>query len=103
MVDVIEFLERWGREAQLRYADATELTQALTLAEIDPFVRKAILAADQRHLEFLLGARANVCCLIYSPDEKEDEEEEEREDEDGDEEEHEEKLKSPGRACRRVA
>lgn len=103
MVDVIEFLERWGGEAKLRYAGAAELTHALTLAGIDPFVRKAILAANQRHLEFLLGARANVCCLIYSPDEKEDEEEEEREDDDPDEEQHEEKVKSPDRARDRVA
>jgi hypothetical protein len=103
MVDVIEFLETCGRDSHLRHADPAELTQALTQAAIDPFVRKAILAADQRHLEFLLGARANVCCLIYSPDEKEDEEEEEREDEDGEDEQHEEKVKSPDRAHRRVA
>jgi hypothetical protein len=100
---VIEFLELWGGEAQLRHAEAAELTQALTSAQVDPFVRKAILAADQRHLEFLLGARANVCCLIYSPDEKEDDEEEEGEDEDGDEEQHEEKVKSPDRARLRIA
>ncbi len=72
MSDVIDFLERWGRDAQLRHATGAELTRALASAQIEPFLRKAILAADQRHLEFLLGTQPNVCCLIFVP--KSDEE-----------------------------
>jgi hypothetical protein len=70
MSDVIDFLEKWGQDAQLRHATSTELVQALAGAQIDPFVRKALVAADRRHLEFLVGAQQNVC-LIFIPDEEE--------------------------------
>lgn len=69
MSDVIDFLEKWGRDAQLRHATGAELTRALAGAHIDPFVRKALLGADQRHLEFLVGVQPNVCCLIFAPKE----------------------------------
>jgi hypothetical protein len=71
MSDVIDFLEKWGQDAQLRHATSIELAQALADAQIDPFVRKALVAADRRHLEFLVGAQPNVCCLIHYPDDKE--------------------------------
>jgi hypothetical protein len=67
MLDVIAFLEKWGRDAQLRHAAGAELSTAMAAAQMDPFVRKALLGADQRHLEFLLGAQPNVCCLVYTP------------------------------------
>jgi len=67
MVDVIDFLESWGRDAHLRHATGAELTQAMINAQIDPFVRKALLGADRRHLEFLVGAQPNVCCMISAP------------------------------------
>jgi len=67
MVDVIDFLERWGRDARLRHATGAELTQAMINAQIDPFVRKALLGADRRHLEFLVGAQPNVCCMVNVP------------------------------------
>ena len=69
MLDVIDFLEKCGADAQLRHASTAELTRALASAQIDPFVRKALLGADRRHLEFLLGAQPNVCCLITVADE----------------------------------
>jgi hypothetical protein len=74
-MNVVDFFEAWGQDAGLRHADAAALTQALARSAIDPFARKAILAADQRHLEFLLGARANVCCLVNVPKGDEDREE----------------------------
>jgi hypothetical protein len=71
MSDVIDFLEKWGQDAQLRHATSAELARALADAQIDPFVRKALVTADRRHLEFLVGAQPNVCSLINFPDEEE--------------------------------
>jgi hypothetical protein len=67
MSDVIDFLEKWGQDAQLRHATSTELAQALADAQIDPFVRKALVGGDRRHLEFLVGAQPNVCCMVNCP------------------------------------
>lgn len=72
MSNVISFLERLGRDAQLRHASDSELEQALINAHIDPAVREAILLRDQRRLESLLGASPNVCCMIFTPAREED-------------------------------
>lgn len=91
MSNVIDFLERLGNDAQLRHASEVEIERAMTRAAIDPAVREAILAGDQRRLEALLGATPNVCCMIYSPareddDESEDERKQDEDDEPDDEE-----------------
>jgi hypothetical protein len=78
MLTVIEFLEQMGRDADLRHASESRLVEALTNTQIDPFTRKAIVGADQRRLEFVVGARSEVCCLLYVPVTKEGDEEEER-------------------------
>jgi hypothetical protein len=67
MSDIIDFLERMGGDASLRSAMGAELDEALSKAQIDPFVRKAVLAKDQRRLEFILATSSNVCCLIHAP------------------------------------
>ncbi len=73
-VNAIEFLERLGRDADLRYATRGQVDTALRAAGIEPAVRMAILNANERELEKLLGASAIVCCGIYAPEtEKEDE------------------------------
>ncbi|HEX7013299.1 MAG TPA: hypothetical protein VF161_11150 [Steroidobacteraceae bacterium] len=84
MSNVIEFLERMGEDADLRYASGSELDEALQLAGVDSAARAAILAGDTRSLEALLGAAPNVCCAIEKP--QPDDEEPEEEDEDDDEE-----------------
>jgi hypothetical protein len=85
MSNVIDFLERLGRDAQLRHADDRELEQVMINAQIDPAVRAAILVRDQSQLEALLGAHANVCCMIATPaQEQHDEEEEEQKQDDDD-------------------
>lgn len=61
MSNVIDFLERMGRDAWLRHASQGDVEQALVRAQIDPELQEAILAKDQRRLELLLGA-CNVCC-----------------------------------------
>jgi hypothetical protein len=84
VLNVIDFLERFGQDAGLRYATGDVVAEALQQAGIDPAVRLAIVSKDQDALERLLGADTNVCCMINKPD---DEEEEEEDDEDEDEDE----------------
>jgi hypothetical protein len=101
--DIIDFLEKLGAEARLRSAPATELEAALAEQGLEPALLTEILTRDQEGIEALVGARPNVCCAVYAPDEKEDDaEEEEEEGEDGDEGDDEEDAgkvkKSQGRA-----
>jgi hypothetical protein len=86
--NVIDFLQRLGQDADLRHAPRTELELALAEADIDPALREALLGADQRKLESLLGADTNVCAMI-SPGKKEDDEEEDEDDFEDDEDEDE--------------
>ena len=100
MSNVINFLERFGADADLRHAPDEAVNEALRAAGIDPAVRLAIVGKDQGELERLLGADTNVCCMINAPDEEEEEEEDDGEEE---EEEKEKALLSPERAVERVA
>ena len=79
MSNVFDFLERLGRDAQLNRASDAELEQVMARADIDPAVREAILLRDQQRLEQLLGADANVCCMIIAPAREQDEDEDEDE------------------------
>jgi hypothetical protein len=88
--NVIEFLEKFGRDAELQHLSVQELDEALTLAGIDPQLRAAITSKDQNALEALLGADTNVCCLINKPDDEEEEEEDEEDEDEEDEDEEDE-------------
>jgi hypothetical protein len=83
--NVIDFLQRLGQDADVRPAPRMELEQALADSGIDPALREALLAADQRQLESLLGADTNVYCMM-APQKKEEDEEDVDEDEEEDEE-----------------
>ena len=99
MGNVIDFLERLGSDARLRYASGSEVEQALELAQIDAAARAAILAGQRSELEALLGAQANVCCLVRPGDEDdEDDDDEDDEDDDGDEEDDELSMQRVGGA-----
>lgn len=74
MSNIIDFLERLGRDAQLRHAPSVAVEQALVRAHVPEVLRSALLADDPRRLELLLGAQANVCCMVHAPDEEEEEE-----------------------------
>lgn len=87
MSNIVDFLERLGRDAHLRHAAPGEVEQALEQAQIDPAVQAAILADDRAALEALLGAQTNVCCLIRPGEEDDEEEEDDSDDEDEDEDE----------------
>jgi len=66
MPDIIEFLDRLGRDASLRRAPAEVLEQALREAQIDPQLRAALMRGDQAEVEAVLDVN-NVCCMIYVP------------------------------------
>jgi hypothetical protein len=72
MSNVIDFLERWGQDAQLRHLTGAELEQALRRAGIEPAERAAILGADRCTLESLLGTRSRIVCAIFAPEEEEE-------------------------------
>jgi hypothetical protein len=84
VLNVIDFLERFGQDAELRYAKREALEEALQGAGIEPALRDAILGKNARALEALLGANANVCCAVHKEDEDEETEEDDEEDEDDD-------------------
>lgn len=85
MMDAIDFFEKVGQDARLRYATSGELEDALARAQLDPAIQAAIVNDDAQQLRALLGARTELCCLIEKPEESEEEEDEDAEDEDGDE------------------
>lgn len=73
MSNVVSFLERAGQDAQLRYANTEQLMRALASADIEPQAQVAILGADARLLESVLGATPNVCCVVQAPQDDEPE------------------------------
>jgi hypothetical protein len=93
--DIIDFIERMGADAQLRGASAGELEEALEQAGLDAASWTSMMGMTQSQLESVLGARSNVCSLVYSPQKEEEEEEPEEEGEEEEKEEkQEEKVKS---------
>lgn len=68
MTDVIEFLERMGRDAQLRHAPEAVLEQALRDTGLSPRARAALTRGDRAEIEAVIGAENNVCCVIYAPE-----------------------------------
>jgi hypothetical protein len=102
---IIDFLEKMGRDALLRGATATEIQDALIQAGLPSNLWTAISSLEPGALESLVGARANVCCLIFNPDKEEEEEEEEEppEEEAEDEEEKDDKVKKSLDRVRRIA
>jgi hypothetical protein len=93
MMDAIDFFEKVGQDARLRYATSGELEDALAGAQLDPAIQAAIVKDDAQQLRALLGARIQLCCLIEKPEEGE-EEEEDGEDEDGEEDDNGDDVKS---------
>lgn len=61
MVNVIEFLERVGRDSRMRRASPVDLVATLG-PMVAPELRAALLNSDAAALERLLGARTNVIC-----------------------------------------
>ena len=75
-MDIIDFLEKLGQDAQLRGATRVRLQAALLAAGMPAGTRQALMSGDEQALRALLDADENRCCLIASPRDEEDEEEE---------------------------
>ena len=73
MSDVIEFLEKLGQDSALRYASRSQLAVALSSTGLSPQLQAALMGADQRAVEGILGA-GDVCCMVFAPLEEEQEE-----------------------------
>jgi hypothetical protein len=80
MTNVVDFLDRIGRDVELRYATAEEIDRVLAQEQVPPAVRGALLD-DGAQLEALLGATPSICCLVRTPEEPEEKEEEDDTDE----------------------
>jgi hypothetical protein len=76
MSNVIDFLERMGKDSKLRHASSGDVELALAVAQIDPELQAAILAKDQSKLGVLLG-QPTICCMQFPVKEDDDGETEE--------------------------
>lgn len=68
MPELVDLLERVGKDARLRHASRAQLDNELASAGIDAGARTALLDGDTARLEALLGASPNVCCMVYAAD-----------------------------------
>lgn len=97
MLNVIDFLERAGRDAQLRYASQADMELALMEVQIEPELQAAIVSGDQTRLGALLESQPLFCMQFPG---KEDEEEEGDEDDTEDTPSREDgKMVSPSLSC----
>lgn len=74
MSDAIEVLEQLGQDASLRDASNEALEAVLKRNGVDAISASAVLSRDQAQLERVLGASANVCCVIMPSDDDEESE-----------------------------
>ncbi|QRP62547.1 hypothetical protein I6J77_10370 [Rhodanobacter sp. FDAARGOS 1247] len=65
MLDVIDFMERVGSDAQLSQASAEEFAASLSASDMAPELQLAMLARDAQRLGTLLGAAPE--CLLLAP------------------------------------
>lgn len=74
MTDVIDLLDRLGREACFHGETAGEVARELEGADIDPAIKSAILSGDAKSLRSALGQGVMVS-LVMPAEEEEGEEE----------------------------
>lgn len=77
MLDVIDFLEKMGQDAQLRHASQEEVELVLSSSEVAPVAQAALLAKNQAQLEVLLGQVP--LCSVFMPGQEEEEEDDSEE------------------------
>jgi len=68
MLNVIQFLETMGSNADLRHVAKPVLYKALSEQQLDQDAQWAILRGDKSRLEALLGARTEMVCAVVLPD-----------------------------------
>lgn len=81
MSSVIEFLEKMGKDAELRFASAEDIAQAVMGAQIEASLGAAIIAKSTSELYALLDQQPMF--HIQADPGKEEEEEDEEEEGDG--------------------
>lgn len=65
MLDVIDFMERMGGDAQLSQASPEELGEVLSATGFSPEVQSAVISRNARQLNTLLGT--NPACVLIAP------------------------------------
>jgi hypothetical protein len=75
--NVVVLLENIGRNSRLKGLSGQQLADALSLSGLAPSVQAALVEQRSKHLEKLLGASSNVCCLVHAPQDNEPEQEDE--------------------------
>lgn len=67
-MDVIDFLERMGKDAELRHASEAPLARALNDAQVNPLAHAALLRGDRGGIEAVINGDSNsVCCMVFAP------------------------------------
>jgi hypothetical protein len=74
MSNVIDFLEKMGQDAGLRYGARADVGVALGNEDIEPALQELILAGDDVKLTDALG-QGTMCCLLFPVKEGEEAEE----------------------------
>jgi len=79
MSNVVQFLEALARNP--RPMSPEEFVAAISDANLDPVIRKALLERDVALLGRELGTRGTMFCMVFPADNEEPKEDEQREDE----------------------
>jgi hypothetical protein len=87
----LEFLEKLGRDPRLPLLTPEKLAQLLGDADVEPSVRNALMNADYRGLETLLGATPAICCMVHAPEDDDEDTDHDGDDEPGQAEDDEER------------
>jgi hypothetical protein len=78
MSNIIDFLERMGRDPQLRHASQDEMELALASEQVAPELQAAILTKNPSQLGALLG-QGVFCCMQEPGKEDEDDDDDSEE------------------------
>lgn len=81
VLKVVALLEKFGQSSRLHALSGEQLIQELKSAGVPAEVQEAILQQRARHLESLIGAQENVCCLVHAPQDEEPEDGEQQQEE----------------------
>lgn len=71
MKNVINFLERLGKDAQLKNLSAEQLSEMVNDTQLTDAVRQALQEGNVAELEQLLDTRHKIICYVVAPTEQE--------------------------------